>query len=191
MTANVFREDVEHCIEAGMNDHIGKPVDMLTLFAKLNKFLECGEISKANTPAVLEHGISWNDSYELGNAMVDAQHRKLFGLVNDLIKKCEDGSSTEKVRETLDFLVDYAVQHFFDEETLQLENNYPGYEMHKKMHENFKLNVGMFVEQYNENGSSEELNNEVNNFLVRWLINHIQKEDKKIGEYIKSITASG
>jgi DNA-binding response OmpR family regulator len=27
MTANVFREDVEKCLEAGMNDHVGKPLD--------------------------------------------------------------------------------------------------------------------------------------------------------------------
>ncbi|MDR3201418.1 MAG: response regulator, partial [Spirochaetales bacterium] len=27
MTANVFREDVEKCLAAGMNDHIGKPID--------------------------------------------------------------------------------------------------------------------------------------------------------------------
>jgi len=28
MTANVFREDVELCLDAGMNDHLGKPLDM-------------------------------------------------------------------------------------------------------------------------------------------------------------------
>jgi len=27
MTANVFREDVEKCLEAGMNSHVGKPIN--------------------------------------------------------------------------------------------------------------------------------------------------------------------
>jgi signal transduction histidine kinase/CheY-like chemotaxis protein/HAMP domain-containing protein len=39
MTANVFREDVEQSIAAGMNDHLGKPLDMEEVFGKLRKFL--------------------------------------------------------------------------------------------------------------------------------------------------------
>jgi len=39
MTANVFKEDIENCLEAGMNDHIGKPIDPVNLFAKLDKYL--------------------------------------------------------------------------------------------------------------------------------------------------------
>jgi CheY-like chemotaxis protein len=39
MTANVFREDVEKCFSAGMNDHIGKPIDFGTVLAKLRKYL--------------------------------------------------------------------------------------------------------------------------------------------------------
>jgi len=35
MTANVFRDDIEKCLEAGMNDHIGKPVDFHELIEKL------------------------------------------------------------------------------------------------------------------------------------------------------------
>jgi CheY-like chemotaxis protein len=40
MTANVFREDAERCFEAGMNDHIGKPVDLSAIKATLDKYLK-------------------------------------------------------------------------------------------------------------------------------------------------------
>ncbi|MDR1616580.1 MAG: response regulator [Syntrophomonadaceae bacterium] len=39
MTANVFREDIEKCLAAGMNDHIGKPMDFDEVLAKLYKYL--------------------------------------------------------------------------------------------------------------------------------------------------------
>jgi len=39
MTANVFTDDVKSCLEAGMNDHIGKPLDMQIVFEKLRKYL--------------------------------------------------------------------------------------------------------------------------------------------------------
>ncbi len=39
MTANVFREDVEKCLAAGMNDHIGKPLNMDDVMTKLRQNL--------------------------------------------------------------------------------------------------------------------------------------------------------
>lgn len=39
MTANVFREDIERCLAAGMNDHIGKPIEFDVLIGKLKDYL--------------------------------------------------------------------------------------------------------------------------------------------------------
>ena len=39
MTANVFREDIQKCLEAGMNDHIGKPLDFNEVLKKLKHYL--------------------------------------------------------------------------------------------------------------------------------------------------------
>ena len=39
VTANVFKEDIEHCIEAGMNDHVGKPIDFNEVIDILQKYL--------------------------------------------------------------------------------------------------------------------------------------------------------
>jgi signal transduction histidine kinase/CheY-like chemotaxis protein len=39
MTANVFKEDVEACLAAGMNGHLGKPIDVAALFEKIGLYL--------------------------------------------------------------------------------------------------------------------------------------------------------
>jgi CheY-like chemotaxis protein len=39
MTANVFREDISKCLAAGMNDHIGKPLNLTDVIGKLKKYL--------------------------------------------------------------------------------------------------------------------------------------------------------
>ena len=40
MTANAFAEDRERCFKAGMNDFIVKPINPVTIFACLLKWLE-------------------------------------------------------------------------------------------------------------------------------------------------------
>jgi len=39
MTANVFREDIDKCLEAGMNGHIGKPIEAEDMLRQLGEYL--------------------------------------------------------------------------------------------------------------------------------------------------------
>jgi signal transduction histidine kinase/DNA-binding response OmpR family regulator len=39
MTANVFKEDVERCLESGMNGHVGKPIDLSEVMDRLRQHL--------------------------------------------------------------------------------------------------------------------------------------------------------
>jgi CheY-like chemotaxis protein len=43
MTAHVFKSDIEECLKAGMNDHIGKPIDIDDVMKKLHKYLYVGD----------------------------------------------------------------------------------------------------------------------------------------------------
>jgi CheY-like chemotaxis protein len=39
MTANVFKDDVAACLAAGMDDHLGKPIDFGRVTEILKKYL--------------------------------------------------------------------------------------------------------------------------------------------------------
>ena len=39
MTANVFGEDIEKCLDAGMNAHVGKPIDIGEVLVQLRRYL--------------------------------------------------------------------------------------------------------------------------------------------------------
>ena len=129
--------------------------------------------------------IAWSEEYELGNDFVDSQHKRLFELVNNIGKTCNEGGDIDTLGETLDFLLQYTVQHFNDEESLQVKYNFPEYEYHKKLHKEFEDTISEKVSEFKEKGSTNDLLDTVNMFVIEWLVNHILKEDMKIGEYIK------
>ncbi|MGD9560540.1 MAG: ATP-binding protein [Oscillospiraceae bacterium] len=39
MTANVFREDIEKCLDAGMDDHVGKPIELDDVLQKMQRYM--------------------------------------------------------------------------------------------------------------------------------------------------------
>jgi len=39
MTANVFKDDIEKCLEAGMDSHVGKPLDLDEVMTRLHSYL--------------------------------------------------------------------------------------------------------------------------------------------------------
>ncbi|MDR3322572.1 MAG: response regulator, partial [Synergistaceae bacterium] len=54
MTANVFREDIEKYLAAGMDDHVGKPLDMDVVLEKLRRYLSGGGTTRPPSSAILK-----------------------------------------------------------------------------------------------------------------------------------------
>jgi hemerythrin len=127
----------------------------------------------------------WDDSLKTGHEMIDDQHKQLIAALNGLLDVAET-KEAEAFKKSLDFLNDYTIKHFFEEEQLQQKYNYPDYPNHKKLHEGFKETVREMYRTYIMKGINEELVGEIKSKIGGWLVSHIKVEDVKLAAHIRS-----
>lgn len=131
--------------------------------------------------------IVFDESLYTGNELIDDEHKELISRVNKLVESCEQGTEKMTAIKTLDFLMDYTEYHFTDEEKLQREVGYDQLDAHHAKHEEFKQSVSELREMLEEEeGPSEAFVSAVNKNITDWLVNHIQKWDKAIADFIKA-----
>jgi hemerythrin len=129
---------------------------------------------------------TWDKSLETGNQLIDEQHKQLFAALNDFLKAYNDKKSNEDLKKSLDFLNDYTIKHFYEEEQLQKKYEYPDYENHKGLHEALKKVVRDLQVQLIMKGGSAELFDDVQAKVGDWLVAHVKSQDTKIGAHLKS-----
>jgi hemerythrin len=129
---------------------------------------------------------TWEKSLETGNQTIDEQHKQLFAALNDFLQACSDKKSNEDLKKSLDFLNDYTIKHFYDEEQLQKKYEYPDYANHHDLHEGLKKVVRDLQVQLIMKGPSEALFADVQTKVGGWLVTHIKSQDTKIGAHLKS-----
>jgi len=127
----------------------------------------------------------WTTDLETGNPTIDRQHKELIDAINRLLDACAQGKGRTEIASTLQFLDNYIVRHFGDEEALQSRYSYPDIVNHKRYHETFKKTVKEIVGEFQAGGATIVLVGKVNSAIASWLINHIKKEDAKVAAHIK------
>jgi hemerythrin len=78
--------------------------------------------------------VSWNESLATGSATIDQQHRKLFAEIAALADAMKRGKGRHEIHTLLDFLGQYVVEHFREEEKLMEELNCPAAAVNKQAH---------------------------------------------------------
>ena len=79
--------------------------------------------------------IQWRESFALGVASVDHEHRELIELINELHAAMQVPDSDIEVHEFLGELLAQTSAHFALEEKLMREHGYGRYPQHKADHE--------------------------------------------------------
>lgn len=132
--------------------------------------------------------IEWTRDLEIGEASVDAEHRGLADLVNELHAAMQRGHGRRVLASVIERLQRYAEQHFANEERIMRETGFPGIEAHVAEHRRFTEQVRHYAEDL---GSTRpHLVIEVQSYLHRWLLDHIRRSDRELIPYIARARAA-
>lgn len=127
--------------------------------------------------------MQWSEMLAIDGGDVDQQHRGLFDAVNGFHQSVAQGDVAEAAASTLDFLKEYGIRHFADEEAMLAARGYPGLEQHRRQHQQFIAQVEAFRVQLIEGGSG--LGHSMSQFLGSWLVNHIMVADKAYAAFLR------
>jgi len=124
----------------------------------------------------------WDDSYSVGIAVIDEQHRKLVGMINTLDDAMRQGRGKSVLSGILSEMVRYTAMHFSTEEEYFKRYEYPGAGPHLEEHEKFTSKVSEFQKGFDAGRIG--LSTDVMNFLTDWLKKHILGSDKRYGQFL-------
>lgn len=125
--------------------------------------------------------LSWHDRFSVGHAEIDAQHKKLFELVNlfdDVIKM----GLSEELGRIMDDLISATIEHFAFEEALMRKIGFPKTVDHVRMH-------GELLKQVQDMRAKMKAGGYVGakaivRFLADWLTSHLMREDMDYKPYL-------
>jgi hemerythrin len=122
----------------------------------------------------------WNSRFETGIAVIDTQHKALFDAVNRLADSFKDGTSKSAVKDSMDFLVNYTVEHFQTEEKVMKDMGYPKLTSHMAEHAQLVTKAQALQAKLVE---GRPVTMEVSTFLADWLKHHINEVDMGYVEF--------
>ena len=130
----------------------------------------------------------WNDTFNVGDAEIDRQHRKLVAMLNDLHDSMMRGDGNRVMGSLLENLVRYTKTHFVTEEKLMTQSGYPGLRAHKAEHDALEAEVVKLFGDWKAGRVALSL--KVLIFLKNWLQGHILGSDMKLAAYLKASCAT-
>ena len=125
---------------------------------------------------------AFTEEYWTGIELIDDEHKKLFDIIretNDIIHAQFLHDKYDEIMRILHELQEYTERHFKDEEDYMERISYKRIEVQKRAHEAFVDKIKK-IDLREIDDNQEEYLEELIDYLLKWLSNHILKMDKKI-----------
>lgn len=130
---------------------------------------------------------NWEEKYSVSVPSIDEQHKNFFRITNDLIDLTKESLLQKKdLVAVAEELERYASYHLKTEEEYFEKFNYENAIPHIKEHDYYRNKVKGIIEKINEGNEDIKIFvDELANFSIQWLSNHILVADKEYSEFFK------
>lgn len=119
----------------------------------------------------------WVSEFEIGNELVDLQHRYFLDLLQRIEKTFKETIDNDYRRKLIIELHKYADFHFTSEENIAISCGIPGVNQHHQLHIELIEELNQYAENL-ENGLKTI--DEFLEFITDWFLVHTQHEDRKL-----------
>jgi hemerythrin len=117
---------------------------------------------------------------------VDAQHRILFELANDVVETSDEKKGRAFFERTSTFLKEYVAYHFASEEMVMLEHHYPKAEAHSQRHASLRAELATLVLDPNAAGSVKKINAQLCFFIEDLVVQHVRTWDREMAAFYRA-----
>ncbi len=128
--------------------------------------------------------MTWTKDLSVGVEILDEDHKKLIGIINQLHFGITAGHDREVLDAVLNELVDYIKFHFAREEGMLIKAGYEATSEHMMEHEKFIGQISSLQKRIRSSPVAM-LDLELMDFLRDWLFSHIMVSDKGYAPRLK------
>lgn len=132
--------------------------------------------------------IQWGEDVATHHGAIDDDHRHMFALVNRLNDAMQANAFRADIGQLLDDLVDCTRDHFQAEERAMRAHDYALLAEHAHKHQALLAQLETFVTEFQSGKMS--ITSETMAFLHEWLTLHIQRDDRKLADFLTNDGAS-
>jgi len=127
--------------------------------------------------------VVWDEKYATGIGLIDAQHKQLIVLTNQLYNACfaDEKVLEDAFKKAMHQMVEYVRFHFIAELKLLDALKFPDYNNHKKKHDQLIQDILSAVKDYND--GKKLVPNHFVRTLKDWIFSHIAIYDKEYSAY--------
>lgn len=127
-----------------------------------------------------------HQDFALGIPSVDAQHRQLVEMINDLSRSMALGDSRPVLGSLLEKLYAFAQSHFAYEEQLMEETGFPGLADHRIEHRHYMDRLVELFHRWADGSGGFMIAVDVHDLLELWAREHIIESDQLYVHHLKS-----